>query len=229
MPFFAAYCFLGFLNVAVDIHGWKGFIVQFQQIGISFHSLQILLTLLELGFVFAEIQKILLFCSIPSQRLDNLGEFFLCPFFVFHKFADVLFELRQLFVGDDVFLECRHVGSDGVVCFGRPLFLLLDFGGDGGVEFLAADEFLEQLVAFVFLGGEEISERALGNEHCAQELLVLETDNRGNVFPTGLFLFEQSVFAGEQVEASLRSVVFLGLESHMPFGAIHIAVVGLEG
>ena len=106
---------------------------------------------------------------------------------------NTFFKLRQFFVGDEVFLIGREMGLDGVIGLDGKVFLLLDLGSNRGIEFFAANEILEQLVALVFFGCEEIGKGTLGNEYRAKELVVVEADNRWDVFPTNHFLFVLAV------------------------------------
>ena len=106
--------------------------------------------------------------------------------------------------------------------------LLLDARSDQGILLLTADELLQQFVALVLLGREEVGKRSLRYEYRAQKLVVVEADKLRERTPVGLLLRGPSFLAAQQIERCSHVLVFHSLKPHIPLGPIYQAVVGPE-
>ena len=104
--------------------------------------------------------------------------------------------------------------------------LLLDARRDQGILLLTADELLQQFVALVLLGREEVGKRSLRYENRAQKLVVVEADKLRERTPVSLLLRGLSLLAAQQIERRPHVLVFHPLKPHVPLGPIHQAVVG---
>ena len=111
-------------------------------------------------------------------------------------------------------------GGATVLCY------LLRYTRVGAV---VSDELLQQFIAFVLLGIEEVGKRPLGNEHRPQELLIIKAYDVWQRAPVHGFLRLLAVFHANTVKRRLGVIVFHAQEADMPFGAIHHAVIGQEG
>ena len=80
----------------------------------------------------------------------------------------------------------------------------------------------------VFFGCQEVGESTLGYQYRSQELLIVKTNNSGEIIPIDFLFFRLPIFLSQQVEIGFRLVVCLALESYMPLGTIDITVVGLK-
>ena len=143
--------------------------------------------------------------------------------------GDFLLQLGKFFIVQQVlfngFYRCCHLVV-GIRCL---VFRLLDFSSDVRISFLASDEFFQEFVPLVFLCRQEVGKRALGDEHGTEKLVVVESDDVGQLVPVGSFLRYLFSVSRDFIKCSLGVLVAHSLESDVPFCAVDASVVGKEG
>ena len=138
-------------------------------------------------------------------------------------------QLGEFFVIQQVLFYCFHRCCHLVVGIHRLVFCFLDFSSDVRISFLTSDEFLQEFVALVFLCSQEVGKRTLCDEHGAEELVVVETDDVRQFVPVGYFFCQLFSVSCDFIERSLGIFIAYSLESDVPFCAVDTSVVGKEG
>ena len=163
--------------------------------------------------------------QVFQNGLQLAVEFLLCLF----QAGDFLLQLGKFFVVQQVLFYGFHRCSHLVVGIRCLVFSFLDFSSDVRISFLASDEFFQEFVPLVFLCRQEVGKRALGDEHSAEKLVVVESDDVRQLVPVGSFLRYLFAVSRDFIERSLGVLVAYPLESDVPFCAVDAAVVGKEG
>ncbi len=170
-----------------------------------------------------------IFLSIPIHLHGQSLNLFLTLLQLLLKTRYLRLGCYQFVVGNKELLICSNFPFYILELFGGLITFLGDFVGKFDIFILTADEFFKKLVTFLILCLEKSGETSLCNKHGAQELFVIESDDGGYILPVGGFLYILIVFVHYAVQKCLDIVVGSTFEAHMPLGAIHISVIGLEG
>ena len=217
---------LGLLHVLVDgngvgrgvVHGKAGYWLR--------HVVNLLAGASVVLGACLQVACVLVVTLIPVESLLHAFQFLAVVLGTLRERGYERVEFGNLFLGEVVLLVGGELCANLLQGVGGGAAVLVNLLADAAVGVLAADELFEKLVAFVLLGVEEVGEGALCNEHRAQELLVVETDDVGQSVPVGRLLRLLAVLDGDAVEQGACVLVSHALEAHVPFGAVDHAVVG---
>ena len=217
------------LHFLQQVDGWLYFIVQLQTENLGLHLFDGICCLLHIFLTDSDLLNLFIVFLKPLQvfrdGLQLAVEFLLSLF----QPGNFLLQLGEFFIVQQVlfygFHRCRHL----VVGIRRLVFRLLDFCSDVRISFLASYEFFQEFVPLVFLCRQEVGKRALGDEHGAEKLVVIESDDVRQFVPVGSFLRYLFSVSRDFIERSLGVLVAHSLESDVPFCPVDAAVVGKEG
>ena len=205
------------------------FIVQLQTENLGLHLFNGICCLLHICLVGSNLLYLLIVFLKPLQvfrdGLQLAVEFLLSLF----QAVDFLLQLGEFFIVQQVLFYGFHRCCHLVVGIRRLVFRLLDFSSDVRISFLASDEFFQEFVPFVFFRRQEVGKRSLGDEHGAEKLVVVESDDVRQLVPVGSFLCYLFSVSRDFIKRSLGVLVAHSLESDVPFCAVDAAVVGKEG
>ena len=212
-----------------QVDGWLYFIVQLQTENLGLHLFDGIRCLLHISLADSDLLDLFIIFLKPLQIFRDglqLAVEFLLSFF---QPVDFLLQLGKFFIVQQVLFNGFHRCCHLVVGIRCLVFRLLDFSSDVRISFLASDEFFQEFVPLVFLCRQEVGKRALGDEHGAEKLVVVESDDVRQLVPVGSFLRYFFSVSRDFIERSLGVLVAHSLESDVPFCAVDAAVVGKEG
>ena len=212
-----------------QVDGRLYFIVQLQTENLGLYHFNGIGCLLHICLAGSDLICLLIVFLKPLQVFRDgfqLAVEFLLSFF---QSGDFLLQLGEFFIVQQVLFYGFHRCSHLVVGIRRLVFRFLDFRSDVRISFLASDEFFQEFVPLVFLCRQEVGKRALGDEHGAEKLVVVESDNVRQFVPVGSFFRHLFAVSRDFIERSLGVLVAYPLESDVPFCAVDAAVVGKEG